>query len=127
MSIHLKGVISVPAGTGRLDQPADKLRECDLPTQLRATYHIRSDTQESVVFNDMILDVQVPGRVREPRCKATMVIETPWLDSPQVTIDKMAEWLERLAKGMRDGTAQTGFGLEIVSAHPLKTPEKGDE
>jgi len=122
MSICLKSVIPVPVGDCRLEQPSEKIAKGDTPTQLRATYIVRHTGDRegftTYVYNDLTLDVQVPGRVREPMCKATMLIETPWLDFPGAAIDKMAEWLERLARGMRDGTGHDGFGINLVASSP---------
>lgn len=129
MSIHLKSVVSIPAGDCRLEQPEHRLHAGDTPTQLRATYLVRhTGDQEyrTYVFNDLTLDVEVPGRVTDPRCRAIMHIETPWMESPGAAVDKLAEWLERFAKGMRDGTAREGFGVELVaaqSAHPTHDAE----
>lgn len=123
MSVHLKCVFPTPIGDCSLNQRAETLKDNDLPGQLRAVYLVRHTNEDykTTVFNDMLLDVQIPYHIVDPGCKATMLIETPWMETPQEAVDKLADWLERLAMGLRDGTARGGFGIQLVS------PEAKDE
>lgn len=99
------------------------LRTCETDKfgAIVATYKLTHDTAETHL--ELALDVVVSPRAEA--CRAKMTIETPDLGTPDVALDKLADWLERSAAAIRARKPSVSLptGVEIRPM-PVAKPSK---